>query len=161
MSFSLGEKDKTDQTSSKKADTQRHPLESITDSKRKDELERGGMIMGPHHPGFRSEQQQGHTVETGTTQRLPKGSVTPGVRFDPIVTGDESHLNRVGSGQHGIEPIAGPDNDEFLPPGQEPPPQVTQPPANLRPPIFQDPTRRIGEGFGRGNFGGGGGRFPF
>ena len=57
MSFSLGEKDKTDQPSTS-ADTRKNPLESITDPERQDELERGGMIMGPNHPGFRSEQQQ-------------------------------------------------------------------------------------------------------
>jgi hypothetical protein len=153
MSFSLGEKDKTDQTlTSKKVDKQKHPLELITDPERKDELERGGMIMGPHHPGFRSEQQQGHTIETNTTQqlRLPKGSVPPGARFDPIFAGDESR-------QYGQQPIAGPDNDEILPPEQE----QSSPNANLRPSIFQDQTKRIGEGFGRGNFGGGGGRFSF
>lgn len=166
MSFSLGEKDKTDQPSTS-SDTRKNPLESITDPERQDELERGGMIMGPNHPGFRSEQQQqqGHTVETGTTQqlRLPKGSVPPGARFDPIVPGDETRLNRVGSGQYGTQPITGPDNDEFLPPGQESSPQVTQQPPtqNLRPSTFQDPTKRIGERFGRGNFGGGGRGFHF
>ena|ERR1051325_6612603 len=113
MSFPLGEKDKADQPSnSKKADTQRHPLESITDPARQDELEKGGMMMGPHHPGFREIQQQGRSDVTQQL-RLPKGSVPPGARFDPIVPDDESRLNQVGSGQHNFQPTAGPDNDEL------------------------------------------------
>lgn len=157
MSFPLGEKDKSNQPSnSKETDTRRNPLESITDPIRRDEIERGGMIMGPHHPGFRSESQEMQQNDVQTSQlRLPQGSVPPGARFDPIVPDDQTRPD-----QYGHRPIAGPDNDELLPPGQEAPKVKQQIPSKVKPPTFQDSTKRTGEGFERGNFSGGGG-FPF
>lgn len=111
--------------------------------------------MGPHHPGFRSESQEIQQQEDQTQQlRLPKGSVPPGARFDPIVPGDQTPP---GSGQYGHKPIAGPDNDELLPPGQEAPKITKQIPSKVQPPRFQDSTKQTGEGFGRGNFSGGSG----
>jgi hypothetical protein len=156
MSFPLGEKDKSYQPS-KETNTRKHPLESITDLAKRDEIERGGMIMGPHHPGFRSESSEGqHEIqEDDQTQklRLPQGSVPHGARFDPIVPDDQTHPDQIGSERYGYRPIAGPDNDELLPPGQETP-KVTK--QTIKPP-------RTGEGFGRGNFSGGsgGGGFTF
>ncbi|POG79268.1 hypothetical protein GLOIN_2v1529299 [Rhizophagus irregularis DAOM 181602=DAOM 197198] len=106
------------------------------------------MIMGPQHPGFRSESQEIQQNDDQTQQlRLPQGSIPPGARFDPIVPDDQTRPDH-----YGHRPIAGPDNDELLPHGQEAPKVKQQIPSKVKPPIFQE--------FGRGNFSGGGG-FPF
>lgn len=70
-----------------------------------------GMLVGPHHPMFRArfpppDRRGGGVPDMG----IPRGSVPPGARFDPI---------------HGIPPQPenpyanprGPDFDEFPPPG--------------------------------------------
>ncbi|CAG8778607.1 2751_t:CDS:1, partial [Acaulospora colombiana] len=50
MSFTIGQKDKSPSPKDSK-----NPLEEINDPKRRDELETGGMIIGPNHPGFKGE----------------------------------------------------------------------------------------------------------
>ncbi|RIA87375.1 PI31 proteasome regulator N-terminal-domain-containing protein [Glomus cerebriforme] len=74
----------------------------------------GGMFVGPDHPIF--GQQQGPTRGGiyGGPQPLPRGSVPPGARFDPIGPFIPGPRGR-GFGRGG--PASGePDNDELPPP---------------------------------------------
>lgn len=66
-----------------------------------DEMEEGGMLMGPKHPVFR-----GRDRSDAESARHP-GNCPPGGRFDPI---------------HPVVPMGEPDFDELLPPGQQRPP---------------------------------------
>uniref|UniRef100_A0A1D1YET9 Proteasome inhibitor PI31 subunit n=1 Tax=Anthurium amnicola TaxID=1678845 RepID=A0A1D1YET9_9ARAE len=79
----------------------------------------GGMIVGPGHPMFG---QQGPTRGGGLyggPQPLPRGSVPPGARFDPIGPFGPRGPNQGqrGSGNRGNIFGGEPDNDELPPPG--------------------------------------------
>ncbi|PVU93627.1 hypothetical protein BB559_003205 [Furculomyces boomerangus] len=90
----------------------------------------GGNVVGPSHPIFGPRRpQQPDSRLFGGPQNLPKGSVPPGARFDPIgpfgdIPGRPGPGNRFnpGSGPGGFGGSGNyfsgePDNDEFPPPG--------------------------------------------
>ncbi|KAG0348909.1 hypothetical protein BG004_003741 [Podila humilis] len=105
----------------------------------------GGMIVGPNHPMFRRPPSGGNSGGGGIyggPQPLPRGSVPPGARFDPIGpfgSGHGSAGNAPGAGTAHQDPHRGqgqgqgqgqgrgsgrgvpfsgePDNDEAPPPG--------------------------------------------
>ncbi|KAF9106285.1 hypothetical protein BGX29_009934 [Mortierella sp. GBA35] len=104
----------------------------------------GGMIVGPNHPMFRRPHPGGGGVGGGGIyggpQPLPRGSVPPGARFDPIgpfgATGGGGRGGAPGAGTAHQDPHRGgpggqgpgrggppsafpgePDNDEAPPPG--------------------------------------------
>ncbi|KAI1296382.1 hypothetical protein EDD11_007348, partial [Mortierella claussenii] len=91
----------------------------------------GGMVVGPNHPMFRRPPPGGHRGQSGIfggPRPLPRGSVPPGARFDPIgpfnLAGGVGGSGTPGAGSaHGLG-TAGrgstsgePDNDEAPPPG--------------------------------------------
>ncbi|CAG8750473.1 6473_t:CDS:1 [Acaulospora morrowiae] len=117
MSFAVGQKDKSPSSS---PNDSKSPLEEINDPKRHEELESGGMIVGPNHPSFKEGNERFTHPGFSDELRLPPEGAPHGARFDPIVPYDTPR-----SGCRS-EPIAGPDQDEFLPPGQEPPPSLKQ-----------------------------------
>jgi hypothetical protein len=87
----------------------------------------GGMIVGPDHPMFtnphRDRIQSSFPAGSGT---LPIGSIPPGARFDPISPfGPQPGFPNRPSGGFAARPLnrrppfsGDPDNDAFLPPGQ-------------------------------------------
>ncbi|KAG0172140.1 hypothetical protein DFQ30_011120 [Apophysomyces sp. BC1015] len=83
----------------------------------------GGMFVGPGHPMFGDRADDPDTI-FGGPEPLPRHSVPPGARFDPIgpfgrVPGRGGSQNLRGRGGFGGRggPFSGePDNDEFLPP---------------------------------------------
>ncbi|KAG0225149.1 PI31 proteasome regulator N-terminal-domain-containing protein [Mortierella sp. GBAus27b] len=88
----------------------------------------GGMIVGPNHPMFRPPGVGGIGGGGGLyggPQPLPRGSVPPGARFDPIGPFGPGHGSAPGAGTaHRPPPGQGrhtfpgePDNDEAPPPG--------------------------------------------
>ncbi|KAF9969125.1 hypothetical protein BGZ73_008652 [Actinomortierella ambigua] len=91
----------------------------------------GGMIVGPDHPMFRRPpgSHGGGGGLYGGPQPLPRGSVPPGARFDPIGPFNPVGGNAPGAGTaHGPPPPGAgrgrgtqfpgePDNDELPPPG--------------------------------------------
>ncbi|KAM3586920.1 hypothetical protein VKS41_001969 [Umbelopsis sp. WA50703] len=85
----------------------------------------GGMFVGPDHPIFGGDQNQRDPSGGifGGPQPLPRGSVPPGARFDPIGPfGNNPNRQPQGSfGPRGSGPGRNfrgePDNDELPPPG--------------------------------------------
>ncbi|KAF9366827.1 hypothetical protein BGX34_006096 [Mortierella sp. NVP85] len=88
----------------------------------------GGMVVGPNHPMFRRPPGAGSGGGIyGGPQPLPRGSVPPGARFDPIGPFGPGHGSAPGAGTaHRPPPGQGrgrttfpgePDNDEAPPPG--------------------------------------------
>ncbi|KAH8554675.1 PI31 proteasome regulator N-terminal-domain-containing protein [Umbelopsis sp. PMI_123] len=87
----------------------------------------GGMLVGPDHPMFRPGQsrQDPSSGIFGGPQPLPRGSVPPGARFDPIGpfgnnpnAGPQGSFGPGGSGP-GRNFRGEPDNDELPPPGYD------------------------------------------
>ncbi|KAI8096097.1 PI31 proteasome regulator N-terminal-domain-containing protein [Thamnidium elegans] len=83
----------------------------------------GGMFVGPDHPLFGnrgSSSQDDPSGLFGGPQSLPRGSVPPGARFDPIGPFGRLPVRPPGPGGRGGPrgPHSGdPDNDELQPPG--------------------------------------------
>ncbi|CAB4374360.1 unnamed protein product [Rhizophagus irregularis] len=75
----------------------------------------GGMFVGPDHPIFGRGGGGGGGIYGGP-QPLPRGSVPPGARFDPIGPFGPVGTPRGGFGR-GNRTSGDPDNDELPPPG--------------------------------------------
>jgi len=75
------------------------------------------MIVGPNHPIFGQRAPRGGGIYGGP-QPLPRGSVPPGARFDPIgpFGGPNQGQLRGGIGR-GNRTSSEPDGDELPPPG--------------------------------------------
>ncbi|GBC08082.1 hypothetical protein RclHR1_00790032 [Rhizophagus clarus] len=75
----------------------------------------GGMFVGPDHPIFGQQGPRGGGGIYGGPQPLPRGSVPPGARFDPIGPFGPTGQPRGGFGRRG-RTSGEPDNDELPPP---------------------------------------------
>ncbi|CAH1765384.1 7131_t:CDS:2 [Entrophospora sp. SA101] len=78
----------------------------------------GGMLVGPDHPMFGQRVPSRGDEIFGGPQNLPRGSVPPGARFDPIGPLGPQPLPRPGQprGRGGNFFSGDPDNDELPPP---------------------------------------------
>ncbi|KAG6911719.1 hypothetical protein DXG01_007969 [Tephrocybe rancida] len=86
-----------------------------------------GMFVGPDHPIFGASRGRGPFADLGPWGGdgfLPPMGAPPGARFDPIMPGalpGRGGFGGLGGGRGGRGgprgPPAGPDNDEFMPPG--------------------------------------------
>ncbi|CDS12680.1 hypothetical protein LRAMOSA04866 [Lichtheimia ramosa] len=77
----------------------------------------GGMFVGPEHPMFRARRDEHESPFSGEgPQRLPRGAVPPGARFDPITPTGGGNM-RPPRGPRGGFFSGEPDNDELPPPG--------------------------------------------
>ncbi|KAJ8657015.1 hypothetical protein O0I10_007349 [Lichtheimia ornata] len=78
----------------------------------------GGMFVGPEHPMFRARRDEEQSPFSGEgPQRLPRGAVPPGARFDPITPTGGGAGMRPPRGPRGGFFSGEPDNDELPPPG--------------------------------------------
>lgn len=78
----------------------------------------GGNLIGPGHPGFGPRVNDPYATDpfgVGGPNRLPRGAVPPGARFDPF--GPPSRPGFPPNFQGGGNPFGGPDNDDLPPPG--------------------------------------------
>jgi hypothetical protein len=99
-------------------------------------LQEGGMLMGPNHPIFHHHQQQQQDEPLNPPSILPRGSVPTNARFDPISPiAPSSGSQYYSSGE--------PDFDELLPPGNlnpslpQPHRKSSSSPSNFKPPFFR------------------------